>query len=149
MANEVPLLEVAPQPYAWTSRTTDCGYPQYVKIFSYLTVLAPVQPGQLASIVLTVDPGLGTQRIITAVFDLSGTGVASTINGQPYQNAAGDPLDLMVLHTTTVGDTAGGEIRGYLANLSVQVNVPPGQRAPQVWKVTVWGIPTSPLAVRT
>jgi hypothetical protein len=56
----------------WDSPQTDCGTPWIRKSFRYVTVGAPVQPGVIATVVLSIwDINAAAPQAITFTFDLS------------------------------------------------------------------------------
>jgi hypothetical protein len=69
--------------------------PENEKEYTHIVVNAPIQPGVLATVTLTVDPGSNPPKVYTWTFDL-GKG------------------------SSTIG-TIPKNFRGYLAQVSVQV----------------------------
>jgi hypothetical protein len=103
-----------PQTFSWNSPRTHSGEPKYEKQYRFLTLDVPQDQYGSAIVRLAVD----YQTVFTwTVTDLS----KST---RPIQS---------------IGAAAGGELRGFIGQLSVELTGLPNQPAPQIWGCTCWG----------
>ena len=115
-----------PQTFTFVSGQTDSGKRAFEKIYRYITLNAPIQPG-LATVTFQTDPGAASSVTQTATFDLSGGNLGTV------------PNDNTTRHITSLGNGTGGSIRGFSAVLSTSVTGIVGAQAPQIWGVDVWG----------
>lgn len=111
----------SPQSCTWNGPVTFCGDDKdsLEKIFSHLTLTGPAQPGS-AIVTLTVDDGVQS----------------STSNVFEWEIP---DLSVNTRFITSVGDGVGGNLRGFTAQLSVELTGVAGQPAPQLWRVVAWG----------
>ena len=102
------------QTFKWYSPITHSGEPKSEKQYRFLTLDVP--PGQLGSaeVTLTVD---NQTPFVWNIADLS----KST---RPIQS---------------VGAVVGGELRGFMGQLSIEVTGLANEPAPQIWGCTCWG----------
>jgi hypothetical protein len=109
------------QTCSWDGGATFAPTDSSEKQYRYMTLTGPLQPGS-AIATLTVDPGSNPpKQVVWVIPDLS-TGQARKVRG------CGVEVD---------GQSA--LLRGFMAQLSVQLLGVTGQPAPQLWSVSVWG----------
>lgn len=97
----------APQNVNWSGPLTDCGAPGKEKEFQRIAVNAPVQPGVMVEVTLTLDPG-----------------------ATPTKTKTWPPFELA--NATTHILTVPTDFRGYLAQLSVQLSTVANNQGPAV-----------------
>jgi hypothetical protein len=104
------------QTFSWKSTHTDSGKPEWRKWYQFVRVTAPKQFGTI-NISLTMDNGVDPQRTFSASIDLDGSQVSKTAKFLGNQAKA----------------------LGFLAQVTVTVMSAPGQPAPIIWAVQLFG----------
>lgn len=114
-----PSLDLGlPQACTWTGACSSAPETSFEKQYRFLTTTGPIQKGA-AVVTLVVDPGSGDplKTVEWTIPDLSTT--PRQIKSLGYE---------------------GGTLRGFMAQLTVELQGVEGQPAPQLWDVSVWGI---------
>lgn len=84
----------------WQTPLSNAGQPAYRKIYEYIVLEAPHQPGATATVTLTTDPGTAMETTFTRTFDLSGpTRQIAAVSNKP----PGFLAQLSITFTTAVG----------------------------------------------
>jgi hypothetical protein len=104
------------QTFSWKSTHTDSGKPEWRKWYQFVRVTAPKQFGTV-NIVLTMDNGDDPQETFSVSLDLDGTQASKT--GKFLGNQ--------------------GKAVGFLAQVTVTVMSTPGQPAPIIWAIQLFG----------
>jgi hypothetical protein len=112
------------QLYSWTTPYLDSGKPDWTKWYALVRVMAPKQPG-IVTVSITVDNGDEPQQTFSRSFDLGGSQKSLTAK--------------------LIGETQ--KIIGYYARMTVSVQSIPGEPAPVIWGVSVYGSPSIRLQI--
>jgi hypothetical protein len=112
------------QLYSWTTPHMDSGHDDWTKWYALVRVKAPKQQG-IVTVSITIDNGDEPQQTFSRSFDLSGSQKSLT--------------------KKFMGDTQ--KIIGYYARMTISVQSIPGQPAPIIWGVSVYGSINSRLRI--
>jgi hypothetical protein len=112
------------QLYSWTTPHMDSGHDDLTKWYALVRVKAPKQPG-IVTVSITIDNGDEPQQTFSRSFDLSGSQKSLT--------------------KKFMGETQ--KIIGYYARMTISVQSLPGQPAPIIWGVSVYGSLNSRLRI--
>jgi hypothetical protein len=118
-------LDTGYQLYSWTTPFLDCGHDDWTKWFALVRVMAPPHQPGIVTVSITIDDGDEPQKTFSRSFDLSKSQKSLT--------------------KKFMGDTQ--KIIGYYAQMTVSVQSIPGQPAPIVWGVKVFGSLNSRLRI--
>lgn len=118
-------LDTGYQLYSWTTPFLDCGHDDWTKWFALVRVMAPPHQPGIVTVSITVDDGDEPQKTFSRSFDLSKSQKSLT--------------------KKFMGDTQ--KIIGYYAQMTVSVQSIPGQPAPVIWGVKVFGSLNSRLRI--
>jgi hypothetical protein len=112
------------QLYNWTTPHMDSGHDDWTKWYALVRVKAPKQQG-IVTVSITIDNGDEPQQTFSRSFDLSGSQKSLT--------------------KKFMGETQ--KIIGYYARMTISVQSIPGQPAPIIWGVSVYGSVNSRLRI--